>query len=194
MNPKPIGSRIGSIRYGTPQPASLLEAGLQRVERAAEIGNDDDARAGAGEVARHSMLEPFTLSTSSAPASTALRISSGSNVSTLTRIRRRPARERRRRASGTAGPGVQPMSMMSAPDARKVGLAAHRLARQARRVVDLGEDLDVPGAVLARRRSAAECRGISRRSFGPFSTPHQLLGQDPGVALAQAGDHHQVGT
>ena len=52
MKPKPIGSRIGSIRNGTPQPVELVDAAIERVERGAEIGNDDDARAAARQVAR----------------------------------------------------------------------------------------------------------------------------------------------
>ena len=48
----PIGSRIGSIRYGTPAASSAASVGLERVERAAEIGHGDDPGPAAGQV-RH---------------------------------------------------------------------------------------------------------------------------------------------
>ena len=120
-----------------------------------------------------SMFEPLTLSTSSAPARTAVRISSGSNVSMLTRIPRRDQlARRRRRAPGNGRPGVQPMSMTSAPAARKYSAArAHLVARQPRRVVDLGEDLDVPGAVVARGRARGRNAAGSRAGPSAPSPP-----------------------
>ena len=86
--------------------------------------------------------------------------------------------------------------MTSAPDARKRSACAAIGSRvRPRSVVDLGEDLDVPGAVVARRPAdAPEVRGISRRSFGPFSTgtPTFSLMSD-GVAFAEPGNQHEVG-
>ena len=76
-----------------------------------------------------SRLAPFTLSTSSAPAATAVRISAASKVSMLTRI---PAPTSSRTTSPSAGystPGVQPMSITSAPDSRKASAAARTSRR-----------------------------------------------------------------
>ncbi len=66
-----------------------------------------------------SMFEPFTLSTSSAPAATAVRISSGSKVSTLTRMPAAASSRTTSPSAGNASPGVQPTSITSAPDSRK---------------------------------------------------------------------------
>ena len=59
------------------------------------------------------------LSTSVAPASTAVRISPASNVSMLTFIPADTSSRTTAPSSGNASPGVQPMSMTSAPESRK---------------------------------------------------------------------------
>ena len=64
---------------GTPQRVQLLEAGLERVERPPRSGTTTTrAPRCRRDRCATSMFEPLTLSTSSAPASTAVRISSGS--------------------------------------------------------------------------------------------------------------------
>ena len=65
-----------------------------------------------------SRLEPFTDRTSSAPAPTAVRISVGSNESTLTRAPAATSSCTTSPSSGNSRPGVQPTSITSAPLAR----------------------------------------------------------------------------
>ena len=125
---------------------------------AAEVGHDDHARAGAGEVARdvdvravHAQHELGAGRDGRADLVGIEGVDADAHAGADQLAH--DVAERRE----TASPGVQPMSMTSAPDcAEVVGRAAQRLARQPRRVVDLGDDLDVPGAVVARRRGAAE--------------------------------------
>ena len=142
-----------------------------------------------------SRLEPLTLSTSSAPAPTAVRISFGSKLSMLTRM---PAARSSRTTSASSGkgtPGVQPTSMTSAPLARKYFAAATiSRARQPGRVVDLGEDLDPVGPVLGRGGGLSEVAGNLAQVLGALlDGDAELLPQDRDVALAEARDQDQVG-
>ena len=66
-----------------------------------------------------SMFDRFTLRTSSAPACTAARISRASKLSTLTRIPSATRSPTTAPSSGNTRPGVQPMSMTSAPESLK---------------------------------------------------------------------------
>ncbi len=120
------------------------ERRLERIERGTELGHGHHAGTGPRRSSTTRRFEALTLSTVSAPASTAARISAGSKLSTLTRS---PAPVSSRTTSASAGngrPGVQPMSITSAPDSRNASAAARRSrARQLRRVVDLGQDFDV---------------------------------------------------
>ena len=80
-----LDDRVDEIRHA---PAlQRLDAAVERIEALAEVGDHDDARA-AARAARGPprRLEPLTLSTISAPASTAVRISAGSKLSMLTRM------------------------------------------------------------------------------------------------------------
>ena len=117
------------------------------------------------------MFEPFTLSTSSAPAATAVRISSGSKVSILTRI---PAAISSRVTSPSAGkerPGVHPRSITSAPEARKYSAAPRRALRVSRGASLISATISMSHAPYSRAAAARpKCCGISRRSLGPFST------------------------
>ena len=136
-----------------------------------------------------SRLVPLMLSTSSAPASTAVRISSGSKLSTLSR---RPAPRSSRTTSPSAGkgtPGVQPMSIRSAPLARKyVGRRLDGLPGQLGGVVDLGEDLDVVGAVLHARPRPTEVAGNLPQVLGALLDRHAVpLAEDFGLALDRPG-------
>ena len=118
MNPKPIGSMIGSMRWGTPQRSRAATVG-SRVSSPVPKSGIATTRAFVPASSRAaSRLEPFTLSTSSAPAATASRISPGSNESMLTRIPAATSSPTTALRSGYASPGVQPTSMTSAPLAR----------------------------------------------------------------------------
>ena len=77
-------------------------------------------------------FDPFTLSTSSAPASTAVRISFSSKLSTLTRIPAPRSSLTTAPSEGNGSPGVQPMSITSAPLERKYSAAARTSSRERR--------------------------------------------------------------
>src|SRR5439155_15770097 len=89
-----------------------------------------------------------------------------------------------------------------APDVDHVGAGAvevlrgiiERPAREARRIVDFGEDLDVPRAILARGGGAPEvARNFAQvlRSF--LDTDRELLGNRVQITLAKAWNQDQVG-
>ena len=85
--------------------------------------------------------------------------------------------------------------MRSAPLARKYSAAAQDLATsEPGCVVDLGEDLDVVGAVLGGGGGLAEVAGDLAQVLGPLlDRDADLLPQDRDVAFAEARDQHQVG-
>ncbi len=76
-----------------------------------------------------SRFDRLTLSTISAPASTAVRISERSKLSMLTRMPASRSSRTTGPSSGKARPGVQPTSMTSAPLARKYSAAAAMAGR-----------------------------------------------------------------
>ena len=118
-----------------------------------------------------SMFEPLTLNTSSAPASTARRISPASSESTLTR---RPAPVRSRTmspSSGNSSPGVQPISMTSAPDARKRSASRRTASRVSRGALLISATISISHSPYSwASADRPKWRGRSRRSLGPFST------------------------
>ena len=70
---------------------------------------------------------------------------------------------------------------------------ADLLARQLRRVVDLGEDLDVVGAVVGRGRGLAEIPGNLAEVLRPLFHGHPVaLAQEAGLAFDQPREQHQV--
>ena len=86
------------------------------------------------------------------------------------------------------------MSMMSAPDARKrVCRLAYRLERQPGRVIDLGDDLDVPRAVVPREFGAAEVtRNLAKVLWPLLHGNSNLLRNDLRVALTQSRNENKV--
>ncbi len=141
------------------------------------------------------MLEPLTLSTSSAPASTAARISPGSK-----RIHADSHAGGHQLAYDVAERGecetrrAADVDDVGARLAVALGLASNGVAREPRRVVDLGDDLDVPRAVLARLGGPPEMARDLAQVLGSLLDAHaDVVRHGPGVALAQPRDHHQVG-
>ena len=161
------------MRKGTPHALELVERCGSSVSRPAPRSGTTTTRALALEVARHldvrAVDAQHQLGAGRDRRADLVRVE---GVDADAHARRHAARAPRRASAGKGRPGVQPMSMTSAPESAKVLGRARRISRQRqlRRVVDLGEDLDVPGAVVARGRGHAEVPGISRRSLGPFST------------------------
>ena len=115
MNPNPIGSMMGSIRYDTPQRSRVATLD-SRLSGPPPVSGITTTRVFVPAKSRAtSRLEPFTLNTSSAPARTAVPISPGSSESMLTRIPAATRSPTTAARSGNARPGVQPMSIRSAP-------------------------------------------------------------------------------
>jgi hypothetical protein len=129
MKPIPIGSRIGSIRYDTPHPSSFSIVGSSVSIEAPRSGTATHLTGLADRSRAISTFEPLTLRTALAPACTAVRISSTSKVSTLTRIPASTSSRTTSPSSGNARPGVQPMSMMSAPEVRYRSASCRTAAR-----------------------------------------------------------------
>ena len=170
------------MRYGTPAASSAASVGVERVERAAELGHRDDAGAAAGQIAATtSRFDRFTLSTSSAPA-----LDGGANLLRIEgvdahahpgthqladRVGQIGKRTARRAADiDDVGPG----------GAERVGRRPQLAARQPRRVVDLGQDLDVVVAVVARGGDAAEVRGNLAQILRPLLHRHaDVAGETP---------------
>ena len=150
-----LENRIDEIR--DPAPRQRVERRLQRVQRSAELGHGDDARPGAREVARDLDVRAIDAEDE---------LGAGADGrSNLLRIERvdadTPARldqlgddvaERREGQPGRAAD----VDDVGAGRVEVVGGAADVCARQLRRVVDLGGDLDVPRAVAVRRGGPAE--------------------------------------
>ncbi len=65
------------------------------------------------------------------------------------------------------------MSITSAPASRNSRRRVGSPREPFGRVVDLGDDPDVPGAVVGCPRRSAEIPGISRRSLGPRTMPRR---------------------
>ena len=181
-----------------------LERRRQRVERAAQLGHGHHARARCpSDRLATSRLEPFTLSTSSAPAATAVRISAASKrVDADAHARRPPARGPRRRAPGYSQAGrAADVDDVGAGFAKRLGGGAHVAPAHLRRVVDLGQDLDVVGAVVAprprrgrrttgsRAGPSAPCARARRRRARPRPTSPS---HSPGISTRSTpGGHRQ---
>ena len=129
MKPWPIGSRIGSMRYGTPAAVSASSVGSRLSSGPPRSGMTTTRAPLPARSGTTSRFERLTLSTSSAPAPTAVRISLGSNESMLTRMPAPTSSRTTSASSGNRRPGVQPMSMTSAPAARNAS-AASRSSRR----------------------------------------------------------------
>ncbi len=119
VNPRPIGSSMGSMRYGIPHRESAFTLGSSVSIEPPRSGTTTTLTPVPARCCAASMFEPLRLRTRSAPAATATRISPGSNVSTLTRIWAATNSRTTSPRAGNGSPGVQPISMMSAPDALK---------------------------------------------------------------------------
>src|SRR5207249_7835183 len=94
------------------------------------------------------------------------------------------------------------LSRASGADVDDIGTAraivlrftADRLAREAWRIVHLGDDLDVVAAVVAGERGAPEIFGDLSQVLGSLLDRHaHALRDHRGVALAQPGDELAVG-
>ena len=124
-----------------------LDRFVQAAERGKIVGHDDHLAAPVAGGLRDCVA--LTDSTSSAPARTAGAISAGFRLSIETRC---PSLFRARTHSATpdhGSPGSQPTSIRSAPAVSQLaGLGQNLGQRQPRGVVDLGQDLDVVGAVV----------------------------------------------
>ena len=176
------------MRNGTPHACSLATVGSSESNPPPMSGMTTKRAPRSASACATSMLEPLTLSTSSAPASTAVVISPGSSESTLTRM---PAPTSSRTTSASAGNGesrrAADVDDVGARFAVARGLAANGLARQTRCVVDLGDDLDIPGAVLARVGRPSEVTRDVAQVLGPLlHVAHRASRSGPRVAFAQA--------
>ncbi len=166
-----MGSMMGSMKYPTPHCSSVFTLGSSVSMPVPEARDDHDASAGPASSRTTSRLESLTLNTRRAPASTAVRISAGSNESTLTRI---PAATRACTMSPSAGkgsPGVQPISMMSAPESRKYCARCRISSRLSRGALLISATISMSHAPYAAASgSRPKYSGMSRRSLGPRTT------------------------
>src|SRR5213082_2259534 len=89
--------------------------------------------------------------------------------------------------------GAADVDQIGAAYAVMLRLEADRFPREPRRVVHLGDDLDVVRPVVACRRGAPEVLGDLPQVLGALLHRHTELLRDHGrIALAQAGDQNEV--
>ncbi len=188
MKPNPIGSTIGSMRYFTRHRSSCSRLRSSSANCSPASGMMTKRLSLPAYRSATSMLLLFTLSTISAPASSAVLISPASKESMLTR---KPASASSRTTLAELGERA-PRRTADVDDvgtARAVVLreGAQRRPLHLRRVVDLGQDLDLPGAVVGAPRGAAEILGNLAQVLRPLlNGKAESSRQDRGVALAQA--------
>src|SRR5712671_2701119 len=194
MKPKPIGSSTGSIRYGMRRRSSSASVGSSVSSGAPRSGIATTRARLPSSWRATSRFDALMLSTSSAPASTAAQISCASNVSTLTRM---PADTRSPTTAPRDGNAWRAADVddVGAGSVKVLGGAEDLLAGELRGVVDLGEDLDVPVAVVAPGRRAAEMPGNLAQVFR--SLVHRdadRVGDHGRIALTESGNHHPIGS
>ena len=86
------------------------------------------------------------------------------------------------------------VDVVGARVAEAKGLAHDRIAREARRVVDLRDDLDVPRAVVLARGGLAEELGDLAQILRALVDAHgEPICDRLGRALAESGDQHEIG-
>ena len=188
-----LENRIDEIR--DPAPGQRVEGRLQRVERSAELGHGDDARACPSEIARDLDVRAVD-----AEDELGARLDGRSNLPGIERVDAdAPARldqlgdDVAERGEGEPGCAAD-VDDVGAGRVEVVSRAADVFARQLRCVVDLSGDLDVPRAVAVRRRGPAKMyRQLAEIARSFFDAQAQGLANQPRVALAQPRNHHEVG-
>ena len=197
MKPWPIGSRIGSMRYGTPAVVERLEAWGRGCRAGRPSSGTTTTRAPLpARSGTTSRFERLTLSTSSAPA-----LDGGANLPRVERVDAHAhARahelahhvgELRERAAGRAAD----VDDVGAGGTERLGRGAQLAPRQPRGVVDLGQDLDV--VVAVRHVWTPRGRNAPGSRAGPSapSPPARRRACDAtaGSPSHSPGNQHQIG-
>ena len=148
------------MRYATPHASSFVERRIERLDRPAEIGNRNPS-----DRIRRELTHDVDIGLVDAEDETGARVDRSPNLvdvegvdadahSRIDQLTNDIRQLRKRQTRGTSD-----VDDVSAGGAIVLGFPADLLAGQARRVVDLGEDLDVPGTVFVRPQPTVRSNG-----------------------------------
>src|SRR5665213_1442316 len=172
-----------------------IEYGVDALERRAQVGDGDDANVAAGELARDVEVAPIH-----AQHHRGARVYRRANLGGVERIdahvhtggdevAHHGAQLRERQAGGATD-----VDVVRARVAKAHGLACDRVAGKSGRVVDLGDDLDVPRAVLLARASVAKVfRDLAQILRALLDVHVETVRDGCRVTLAKTRNQNEVG-